>query len=75
MRLGAGLNQLKLVSSSEDDGEEGANPTEYTEGEEDEDAHSEYCCSVKVSDGSNAGLETPLRVGGRTEEVLDEGVG
>lgn len=74
VRLDAGLNQLKLDSSGEDEGEEGVNPVEYTEGE-DEDAHSEYCCSVTLSDGSNTGLATPLRVGGRSEEVVGGGVG
>lgn len=47
---------------------------EYAEGE-DEDVHSEYCCSITVSDGSNAGLGTPLRVRDCSEEVVGEGVG
>jgi len=74
VRLGAGLNQLKLVSSAEDEGGEGVKAVENTEGE-DEDVHSEYRCSVTVSDDSNAGLATSLRVGGRSEEVGDGGVG
>lgn len=73
-RLGAGLNQLKLNSSGDGEGEEGAKGAEYTEGEE-EGVHNGYCCSVTVSDGSNAGLPTSLRTRGRVEEVDDERMG
>lgn len=65
---------MKLVSSAEDEGEEGVKAVENTEGE-DEDVHNEYCCSITVSDGSNAGLATLSRVGGLSEEVVDGGVG
>ena len=41
----------------------------------DKDVRSEYCCSITVSDGSNAGLGTPLQVRGRSEEVVGKGVG
>ena len=73
VRLGAGLSQLKLVSSGEGEGEDGLTPVEYTEGD-DEDAHSEYCCSVKASDGSSTGLETTPQVGGCNGEVVVGGV-
>jgi hypothetical protein len=72
--LGAELSQLKLISSGGGEGEEWVKPVEYTEGEDD-DVQSEYCCSVTLSDGSKTGVATPLRVGGRTEELADEGVG
>ena len=76
VRLGAGLSQLKLISSGGGEGEEWVNPVEYIEGEDDE-VHNEYCCrgTVTLSGGSKAGLATPFRVGGRNEELVDEGVG
>lgn len=72
--LGTGLNQLKLNTSGEGEGEEGAKGAEYTEGEED-GVHNGYCCRVTVSDSSNIGPEIPPCVWGRTEEMADEGVG
>ena len=70
---GAELSQLKLISSGGGEGEEWVNPVEYTEGDDD-DVHSEYCCSVTLSGGSKAGVATPLLVGGRNEELVDGGV-
>lgn len=62
------------MSSGGGEGEEWVKPVEYTEGEDD-DVHSEYCCSVTLSGGSKAGVATPLRVGAPNEEFVDEGVG
>jgi hypothetical protein len=73
VKLGAGLAQLKLVSSGAGEGEEGVNAVEYKEGEE-EDVQTEHCCRVTTSADSNAGLGTLLRVGGRNGVVVVGGV-
>lgn len=73
MKLGAGLAQLKLVSSGTGEGEEGVNAVEYKEGEE-EAVQTEHCCRVTTSAGSNAGLATLLRVGGLNGVVVVGGV-
>jgi hypothetical protein len=62
-----------LVSSGGDEG--GVNGVEYIEGEEEEDVHSEYCCSVTASDGSSAELTIPLQAGGCTGVVAGGGAG
>ena len=67
MKLGAGLDQPKLVSS----GSGGVKGAEGND-EEEEDAETEYCCRVSAS---SIGLATLPRVGGRNGEEVEGGVG
>lgn len=70
MKLGAGLDQPKLVSSGSD-GIGGVKGVERND-EEEEDVETEYCCRVSAS---SAGLATLFRVEGRNGDVVNGGVG